>query len=103
MKRSGYFCLVLLMLLLVIRPSDAVMDSYDLQWRYIKNFVKYIQWSRESSITDVRFCILGQSPFARASGTLQLNKTMLSLKKLGKTTSARAAVVRLKIPMRRRD
>ncbi|WDE12711.1 YfiR family protein [Thalassomonas haliotis] len=55
------------------------MDSYDLQWRYMENFVKYIHWAKEQSLADYRVCIVGKSPFARPSGVLQLKQARLML------------------------
>ena len=77
MKRPAGCCLLILLLLLA--PAQAAMDNYALQWQYIKNFVKYIQWPGDGQGGDFRFCVLGPSPFGATSGRIRLKKAMLSL------------------------
>jgi len=52
------------------------MGNYELQWRYIKNFIQYIEWPNQAADMPVTLCVAGPNPFDELPKQIRLNKQL---------------------------
>jgi len=57
-----------------------VMDNYELQWRYIKNFVQYVEWPQNTDINSMTLCVAGHNPFSALPEHIRHHKLTKRLK-----------------------
>jgi len=70
--------------LIFISPRDvfsAGMEAHELQWRFIKNFVRYVDWPPKSPHSPFNFCIAGSAEFSALPEFIKLKKKKSGLKK----------------------
>lgn len=79
MNRFLTFLLIFTVFSFPARLFGEGMDSYVLQWRYINNFIHYVQWPVDKVLTDFRLCIVGPSPFGDLPDVVKLNKQRVPL------------------------
>ena len=54
--------------------NAAGMESHELQWRFIKNFVRYVEWPPKSPHSPFNFCIAGAAGFSSLPEQIKLKK-----------------------------